>query len=51
VKGRRLQPVTGVWRDGRVGDWVFGHPRTADRPVGANVKVLRDGRVTKIYRR
>jgi hypothetical protein len=51
AKGHRIQPVSGIWRRGGVARWVFAHPHTANRPLGANVKVLRDGRVTKIYRR
>ena len=51
VKGHRVQPVTGTWRGGGVTRWVVGHPQPANSSLGANVKVLRDGRVTKIYRR
>jgi len=49
MKSRRFQLVTGVWRDGRVVHWSFGRAITADKaPGGSNVKVLPDGRVTKI---
>lgn len=51
VKGHRALPITGIWRGSGVARWVFGHPLTANSTLGANVRVLRDGRVTKIYRR
>lgn len=51
AKGHRVLPVTGIWRGGDVASWVFGHPKPANSTLGANVKVLPDGRVTKIYRR
>jgi hypothetical protein len=52
VKPGRLQPVTGIWR-GRVGvhRWSFGQTIRTDSFLGRNVKVLPDGRVTKIYLR
>ena len=52
MKSGRLQIVTGTWRDGRVLRWSFGRAIPAVRiPGGSNVKVLPDGRVTKIYLR
>ena len=52
VKSGRLQPITGVWRGMGVRRWSFGRPLTTDKvPNGSNIKVLSDGRVTKIYLR
>jgi hypothetical protein len=46
----QIQLVSGVWHSGRVTRWSFGRtiPNTTPLP-GANVKLLPDGRVTKIY--
>jgi hypothetical protein len=52
VKAQRIQPVTGVWRQGRVVRWAFGRAIAIDKlPGRSNIKVLPDGRVTKIYLR
>lgn len=56
-KEGRSQQVTGHWRSGHVTNWSWStvHIRTATRaaaaPFAGNVRVLADGRVTKIYRR
>lgn len=51
-KQGRLQIVTGAWRAGHVRRWVFGPVgRIAGAPRYGNVRVLPDGRVTKISRR
>jgi hypothetical protein len=49
-KPGEIQVVTGVWRAGGVGRWSFGHPIPSRRPFYANVRLLPDGRVTRIYR-
>ena len=52
AKSGRLQIVTGLWREGRVTRWSFGRTIPVEKaPAGSNVKVLPDGRVTKIYLR
>jgi hypothetical protein len=52
VRRKRVQPVTGLWRNGVVRRWWFERPLTANRAPGpTNVKVLTDGRVTKVYLR
>jgi hypothetical protein len=52
VRGTRVRPVTGLWRNGRVGRWSFGRPLTTSHAPGrTNVRVLGDGRVTKVYLR
>lgn len=52
VARTRLQLVTGVWRERRLVRWSFARPIPAEQPpFGANVRVLTDGRVTKVYRR
>jgi hypothetical protein len=43
--------VIGVWRDGRVMRWSWGSVTPPTPYLSANVKLLPDGRVTKIYRR
>jgi hypothetical protein len=49
-KRAHIQVVTGIWRTGHVSRWSFGHPIPTSRPFFANVRLLPDGRVTKIYR-
>jgi hypothetical protein len=49
-KPGHIQVVTGIWRAGRVSRWSFGHTLETTRPFVANVRLLSDGRVTKIYR-
>lgn len=52
VRGGEVQPITGVWRDGQVTGWSFGPAITSGKaPARSNVKVLPDGRVTKVSRR
>jgi hypothetical protein len=48
---RTAQVVIGVWRDGRVMRWSWGSVTPPTPYLSANVKLLPDGRVTKIYRR
>jgi hypothetical protein len=49
--GRALQ-VIGRWNDGRVAKWTFSRVfRLQVHVVRSNVRILRDGRVTKLYRR
>ena len=45
----KIQFVTGVWRVGHVSRWSWGHSIPTTRPFFANVRLLSDGRVTKIY--
>jgi hypothetical protein len=49
-KPGQIQVVTGIWRIGHVSRWSFGHPIPTTRPFFPNVRILPDGRVTKIYR-
>ena len=49
AKTGKIQFVTGVWRVGHVSRWSWGHPIPTTRPFFANVRLLSDGRVTKIY--
>ena len=51
VKSGRLQPVTGIWHGAGVPRSSFGRPIKTGKAPGANVRVLPDGRVTKIYLR
>jgi hypothetical protein len=51
AKRGEVLTVTGLWKGTGVPHWAFGPTyRTADRLL-ANVRLLPDGRVTKIYRR
>ncbi len=50
AKPGEIQVVTGRWRAGHVSRWSFGHPIPTTKPFFANVRLLSDGRVTKIYR-
>lgn len=54
MKRGTVQNVTGMWRSARVAGWTFGRAipdATNHPPVDAsNVRLLADGRVTKIYR-
>ena len=46
----QIQLVSGVWHSGRVARWSFGRTIPSTTPLlGANVKLLPDGRITKIY--
>ena len=55
MKRGLLQIVTGMWKGTGVGRWTFTRamPVAKDYPPAgfANVRLLADGRVTKIYRR
>jgi len=46
-----MELVTGIWHDGRVGSWSWGRTFATQWTLPANVRLLADGRVTKIYRR
>jgi hypothetical protein len=48
---RDIRTVTGIWKAGGVSRWTFGRAFPKSRPFVANVRLLADGRVTKIYRR
>jgi hypothetical protein len=49
AKSRSIRQVIGVWKTGRVPRWSFGRPIPTHHSVFANVRLLADGRVTKIY--
>jgi hypothetical protein len=55
MKRGELRIVTGMWTTNGVDRWTFGRTLPAGKhsppPGAANVRLLRDGRVTKIYRR
>jgi hypothetical protein len=55
MKRGELQLITGMWRTNGVDRWTFRRAIAATRnypPLdSANVRLLSDGRVTKIYRR
>jgi len=53
MKRNEARVVTGMWKAAAVDRWTFGRPTpTKNRdPLGANVRLLADGRVTKIYLR
>ena len=55
VKRGELRIVTGMWTTNGVAHWRFGRAFAATKsyppPEAANVRLLADGRVTKIYRR
>jgi hypothetical protein len=46
-----IRVVTGMWRRSGVGAWSFGRPIPTSARVVPNVRLLPDGRVTKIYLR
>ena len=46
-----IREVIGIWRAGAVAGWTFGRSIRTTVPFAANVRLLTDGRVTKIYRR
>jgi hypothetical protein len=50
AKPGEIRIVTGIWRTAGVSRWSFGHPIPTSKPFFANVRLLSDGRVTKIYR-
>lgn len=42
--------ITGIWKTAGITRWTFGRAvRASNGPLQANVRLLRDGRVTKIY--
>lgn len=55
IKRGGLRIVTGTWTANGVARWTFGHTIAEHRNYPptetANVRLLADGRVTKIYRR
>jgi hypothetical protein len=52
AKPGQVRIVTGFWKTGGgVSRWSFGRTIPTRRPIAANVRLLPDGRVTKIYRR
>jgi hypothetical protein len=50
AKPGEIRIVTGVWRATGITRWSFGRPVPTSKPFFANVRLLSDGRVTKIYR-
>jgi hypothetical protein len=46
----RIRIVVGTWRAGHVRRWSFGPPIPTTKPFFANVRLLSDGRVSKISR-
>jgi hypothetical protein len=51
AKPGEIRIVTGIWRTAGVSRWSFGHPTPTTKSLFANVRLLSDGRVTKIYHR
>lgn len=51
AKPGQIRIVIGTWRAAAVTRWSFGRPIATRKPFFANVRLLSDGRVTKIYRR
>jgi hypothetical protein len=51
AKPGAIRIVTGIWASDGIRRWSFGHPIPTRKPFFENVRLLRDGRVTKIYRR
>jgi hypothetical protein len=52
VRSGRLQQVTGRWSNGHVEAWTFSRVLRIGAPASrANVRLLADGRVTKVCRR
>lgn len=49
AKSGTIRLVTGIWKIQGVPHWSFGRPIPASHSVLANVRLLADGRVTKIY--
>jgi hypothetical protein len=48
-KPGEIRIVTGIWHGAGVTHWSFGRPIPTSKPLLANVRLLLDGRVTKIY--
>jgi hypothetical protein len=53
MKRNEIRNVTGRWKSAGVTQWTFGRPIRTNKInlLAANVRLLPDGRVTKIYRR
>lgn len=49
AKSGTIHEITGIWRAGGVDDWSFDHGFPVNDTVVPNVRLLPDGRVTKIY--
>jgi hypothetical protein len=45
-----MRIVTGIWKTAGVSRWSFGRPIPTRKAFFSNVRLLADGRVTKIYR-
>lgn len=50
AKPGNIRIVSGTWKGAGVSSWSFGRPVPTSKPFFANVRLLSDGRVTKIYR-
>src|SRR6478672_3808081 len=52
MKRGSVRTVTGRWKNAAVSQWTFSRPIPTDKVnlLTANVRLLADGRVTKIYR-
>ncbi len=52
MKRNEIRNVTGRWKSAGVTQWTFGRPIRTNKInlQTANVRLLPDGRVTKIYR-
>jgi hypothetical protein len=50
AKPGEIRTVTGIWKTAGVSSWSFGQPIPTSKPFFSNVRLLSDGRVTKIYR-
>jgi hypothetical protein len=51
AKAGTIQIVTGRWNFDRVSRWSWGRAIPTTIPFAGNVRLLSDGRITKIYRR
>jgi hypothetical protein len=49
AKPGEIRIVIGVWQTAGVNHWSFGRPTPTTKPFFANVRLLSDGRLTKIY--
>lgn len=49
AKSGAIREITGIWKAGAVAHRSFGHGFPVNHTVVANVRLLPDGRVTKIY--
>jgi len=50
-KRGEIRLVTGIWKNAGVSRWTFGRWSPTNTPFPSNVRLLPDGRVTKIYLR